>query len=102
MGETAPRQPEQPEDYLQQHPDAVADPAKAEVMARASNGQEGLVVEERGLALEAASHIGEGNRGYGHPEANAHVHAEAAELQRAKADQVAQAAGEVYERVNKV
>ena len=42
---------QQPADYLQQHPNAVQDPVKAEIMAYASRDAEEAVVAARGLAV---------------------------------------------------
>lgn len=98
----APQQPEQPVDYLQEHPNAVIDPVKAEIMAYASRGQEEAVVAARGLALEAASNIGNDrfrdsqNRGAHH----AATHQAEQSLQARKfADEQATKAAEIYDQV---
>ena len=104
MSEQAPvpQQPEQPVDYLQEHPNAVVDPVKAEIMAYASKGQEEAVVAARGLALEAASNIGndrfrdDGNRGAHH--AATHQVDKALEA-RKLADDQADKAADVYDQV---
>jgi len=96
------QQPEQPVDYLQEHPNAVVDPVKAEIMAYASKGQEEAVVAARGLALEAASNIGNGrfrdaeNRVAGHAAAHQTGQAQAA---RREADNKAGQAAEIYDKV---
>jgi len=94
--------PQQPVEYLQQHPDAVVDPAKAEIMAYASRGQEEAVVAARGLALEAASNIGNNsfrdsdNRGAHHAATH---QAGLAEQARVEADKQAMQAGDIYDQV---
>jgi len=104
MSEQAPmpQQPEQPVDYLQEHPNAVVDPVKAEIMAYASKAQEEAVVDARGLALEAASNIGNmrfrdaENRG---PVRAATHQAEQAQAARTEADNNAGQAAEIYDKV---
>jgi hypothetical protein len=94
--------PQQPVDYLQKHPNAVVDPAKAEAMAYASKGQEEAVVAARGLALEAASNIGNDrfrdaeNRGPGHAATH---QAERAQAARTEADNQSAQAAEIYDKV---
>lgn len=101
MSEQAPA-PQQPIDYLQEHPEAVVDPVKAEIMAYASKGQEEAVVAARGLALEAASNIGNdrfrdnANRGAHHAATH---QVGLAEQARVEADKQAMQAGEVYDHV---
>lgn len=101
MSEQAPV-PQQPEDYLQAHPNAVVDPVKAEIMAYASHDQEEAVVAARGLALEAASNIGNSrfrdrdNRG---AHSTATHQAGLAEQARVEADKQAMQAGEIYDQV---
>lgn len=104
MSEQAPqsnpqeRRPEEPDTY-------VTDPAKAEVMAYASKGQEEQVVDHRNQALEAASNIGndqwrsKGNYG---ATGEAERQAQAAEQARQEADKHAQGAADVYDRVHKL
>ena len=81
----------------------VSDPAKAEVMAYASKGKEEEVVSERNAALAAASSIGSGSfYDQGrilHPETAANRHAELAEQARQEADEQAQSAANIYDRV---
>lgn len=59
MSEQAPApQPEQqPDSYLAEHPNAIVDPVKAEVMAYASKNQEEEVVRARQEALRHAALI---------------------------------------------
>lgn len=108
MSEQAPQpnpqevRPEEPDTY-------VTDPVKAEVMAYASKGQEERVVEHRAKALEAVSHLGEGDptkwrspdNNYGPADA-AERAAQSAEQARLAADKHAQAASDVYDRVHKL
>ena len=94
--------PQQPVDYLQEHPNAIQDEAKAEIMAYASAGQEEMVVASRALALDAASNIGNDqfrdlhNRGAKH---SAESYADDAEKARRNADIKALGAAAVYDRV---
>lgn len=101
MSEQAPM-PQQPVDYLQEHPNAVVDPVKAEIMAYASKGQEEAVVAARGLALEAASNIGDRNfrdsENRGAEYAATHQ-AEQAQAARTEADNQATQAAEIYDKV---
>ncbi|MEI7521879.1 MAG: hypothetical protein WCJ86_00195 [Candidatus Saccharibacteria bacterium] len=96
------QQPEQPVDYLQEHPNAVVDPHKAEIMAYASKAAEEAVVHARGLALEAASNIGNTrfrdieNRG---PVRASTQQAEQAQAARTEADNQAGQAAEIYDKV---
>lgn len=94
--------PQQPVDYLQEHPNAVEDQAKAKVMAYASRGQEEVVVAERAKALDAASNIGDRNyRGEeNHPAASsAQRHAERAQNAREIANTQALGAASIYDQV---
>lgn len=93
--------PQQPVEYLQEHPNAVVDPLKAEIMAYAGKTQEEKVVLERGLALEAASRIGDSyfrDNGKGASD-SADDHAGLAENARDSADQQYIAAAGIYDRV---
>lgn len=91
-----------PAEYLNQHPQAIADPAQAEIMAYASKAQEELVVDSRNAALDAASNIGnenfrsDTNRG---AVGEANFQASAAEKARVAADQHATVAAEIYDKV---
>lgn len=101
MSESAP-DPQQNVDYLQEHPNTVQDPAKAEIMAYASKGQEEAVVKARGLALEAAKNIGNGN--YRDNENRVAIHAATlqvglAEQARIDANMQADQAAEIYDKV---
>jgi hypothetical protein len=99
MSESA---PQQPVDYLQEHPAAIEDQAKAEIMAYASHGQEEVLVAERAKAIDAASNIGnsnfrgEGNRGASHAASH---HAEQAKNARENANVQAMGAAAIYDQV---
>jgi len=96
--------PQETADYLQLHPNAVVDPAKAMVMAHASHGQEEAFVVARGLALQAASNIGNREfRGSGNRDATnaARHHSHQAEKAREVADNQARLAGNIYDQVAK-
>ena len=84
------QQPEQPVDYLQEHPNAIVDPVKAEIMAYASKDQEQIVVDRRDLALDAA--IGGNAEGAKH-------HIQFAQEARKRADDRAAQAAEIYDKV---
>lgn len=96
------QEPQEPVGYLQEHRNAVVDPAKAEIMAYASRGQEEVVVAARGLALEAAINIGDKNfrdsenRSAGHAATH---QAEQARAARTEADNQAAQAAEIYAEV---
>ena len=98
MNELAP----QPVDYLQEHPDAIEDQAKAEIMAYASSGQEEVLVAERAKALHAASNIGNkdfrGQGGRGGADAASH-HSESAKAARETANAQAMDAAAIYDQV---
>lgn len=97
--------PQQPSEYLQNHPNAVEDPVKAEIMAYASSKEEENVVSERAKAIDAASNIGdkdfhgEGNRGAEHA---ASFHAERAASARETANAQAMGAAAIYDRVKAI
>lgn len=93
--------------YPEIHPDAVVDPNKARLMADASKNQEATVAEARQIALEAASHIGDGNTEWRSPDnrsaENAMIHfMSEAKMNRAQADELAGKAGEVYDDLKKL
>ncbi len=103
-----PQSEKQPDNYLTEHPNAVVDPVKALIMAYGSKSQEERVVAHRKDALEAASHMGEGNdwqskANHGYGAIGAAVNSlQAAVLARQEADKHAQAAAAVYDRVHKL
>lgn len=97
--------PQQPVEYFQQHPNAVQDQVKAEIMAYASAGQEETVVAERALALDAAANIGnisfrgDGNRAAAH---SARHHTERAMKARETANTQAMGAAAIYDQVKSI
>lgn len=100
MSEQAPM-PQQPVDYLQEHPNAVVDPVKAELMAYASKGQEEKVVAHERLASIATTNID--RRGFedSYPisaEHEATHQAELAQGARTEADKQAKQAASSYDR----
>ena len=89
--------------YKEDHPDAIEDSVKAEVMAKAGHLSEEGVVEHRAAALDAAGKIGEvGPTGYGHNERLADEEAAITAQQRAKADQQESKAASIYDQVTKL
>ncbi len=84
----------------------VDDPAKAEVMAHASKAQEEELVKANSAAEEASRHIGvnDGWRSgrYMTAESEHHFQQQRAERARQAADQLAQEAGETFEKMKKL
>jgi hypothetical protein len=95
--------PQQNADYIQHHPNAVIDPHKAEIMAYASKDLEVQVVEQRKLALDAASNLGNSVfRGIQNmnAESAANLHVNSAFSARIEADEKANTAASIYDKVH--
>lgn len=93
-------------DYLIDHPNAVQDPAKAEVMARASAPQEEQVVDARAKVDEATLNLGKKRSVLSHMfGVSRDADLRNAEMNqyhaRWKADEVAGKAGRAHEKLNK-
>lgn len=99
MSEQAPApQPEQqPDSYMQAHPNAIEDPVKAEIMAYASKNQEEQVVKARQEALGHAALISDG--GYNTNEYEGRKAVERAQAARKDADLKASQAANIYDSV---
>ena len=82
----------------------IDDPAKAEVMAYASKAQEEEVVKANNAADEAARHIGISDnwrsKQYLTAGSEQHMQQQRAERARQAANQLAQAAGETYDKLH--
>lgn len=105
MSEQAPQSQQSEDSYLQQHPDAIVDPRKAEIMAHASKGQEQALVQARTAALDAARNMGiPGYMSMSGREAKdeAVYQSQLAEAARAEADRNAGIAADVYDRLHKL
>ena len=103
MSEEAPQQ--QTNEYIEQHPGAIVDPVKAEIMASASKIKEEEVVEARTAALDAASNIG--NRDYHLSDGYTALEKANFEVSKARnarrvADGQSQAAADIYDTVKKL
>lgn len=100
MSEQAPvalQQGQQPDSYIQDHPNAIEDPAKAEIMAHASKEQEEAVVKARAEALGHAALISGG--GYNTAEYDGRKAAERAVQARKEANTRANQAAAIYDSV---